>query len=297
MNQLINTDNRETTNKGYHKIWTRFNKFVIRLDKKPESWEHAVTLYALYLVDQGIKSATLKSYVSAIKKVLVKDGYDWNDNKILLTTLTHICKLNNDVVYIRLPIQVGLLDLLLLQLETEFDKQLYLEIMYKSLFLVAYYGLMRIGELAQGVHTLKAKNIHSSAAKNKLLLVLYSSKTHRAESNPQQIKITEIDQSKNKGNFCPFKLTRQFLKLRGPYTDDDDNLYVFRDNSPVTPEQVRKLLRKLLCNLQLDAALYDTHSFCIGRATDLYKEGRSLEYIKRVGRWRSNAVYRYLRDF
>ena len=169
--------------------------------------------------------------------------------------------------------------------------------MYKSLFLVAYYGLMRIGELAASQHTLKAKNIYSSSVKNKLLIVLYSSKTHGAESLPQQIKITELNSTNRKGNFCPFKLTRQYLKLRGDYIHESDNLYVFSDNSPVTPEQVRRLLRKLLTNLQLDALLYDTHSFRIGRATDLFKQGYSLDHIKRVGRWKSNAVYRYLRNF
>ena len=110
MSTMINRTNVPSTNKTYHKIWTKFNKFVIRLDTKPKNWEHAVTLYSLFMVKQGAKSATLKTYVSAIKKVLVNDGYEWDGSKILLTSLTRMCRLNNDQAFIRLPIQVGLLD-------------------------------------------------------------------------------------------------------------------------------------------------------------------------------------------
>ena len=48
--------------------------------------------------------------------------------------------------------------------------------------------------------------------------------------------------------------------------------------------------------VDLNPLQYDTHSFRIGRATDLSKGGRSLSKIKRAGRWKSNAVYNYLRD-
>ena len=41
--------------------------------------------------------------------------------------------------------------------------------------------------------------------------------------------------------------------------------------------------------------LYSVHSVRMGRACDLLKLGLSVESIKKIGRWRSNAVFRYLK--
>ena len=54
---------------------------MINLDVKPTSWEDRVTLFIGYKIDQGINSSTVKSYVSAIKKMLTDDGYPWDDKK------------------------------------------------------------------------------------------------------------------------------------------------------------------------------------------------------------------------
>ena len=84
--------------------------------------------------------------------------------------------------------------------------------------------------------------------------------------------------------------------MRGKeYYSDDEPFYIFRDRSHVKPEQVRNVLRKMLSELNLNPKLYDTHSFRIGRATDLKKFNVQFEQIKSLGRWRSNAIYSYLR--
>ena len=98
--------NRESTKKNYQGIWRKFNCFIIQLDKKPESWEERVALFLAYLVEHGgIQSSTLRSYTSAIKSVLLDDGYEWNDQKLLMGTLSKSCKLINDRVRTRLPIK------------------------------------------------------------------------------------------------------------------------------------------------------------------------------------------------
>ena len=42
--------NRPTTRYNYHGVWKNFNKFVIRLDHKPNTWEEKLSLYCGYLV-------------------------------------------------------------------------------------------------------------------------------------------------------------------------------------------------------------------------------------------------------
>ena len=263
------------------------------------TWEEKTALFGAYLVENGIQSSTLKSYFSAIKHVLKLDGYNWDENKVLLSALVRSCKLENDIVKTRLPIQKGLLEILLFEIERKFNgtsPQPYLILLYKAIFCLAYYGMLRVGELSMSNHVIKACNIHIGNNKDKILIVLYSSKTHGKESRPQKVKISAINNDGyNKKIFCPFRIITQYMYLRGDYENDHEQFFVFSDKSPVKPNNIRTLLRSLLDDLNLDSALYDVHSFRGGRTSDLAKFGYSIERIKSMGRWKSSAVYRYLK--
>ena len=96
---------RELTKANYLGIWRQFNRFINQLDVLPQRWKQRATLFAAYLVDQGLQSSTIKSYMSAIKCILIDDNYDWVDEQILLNTLTRVCRKVNDRVFIRRPIK------------------------------------------------------------------------------------------------------------------------------------------------------------------------------------------------
>ena len=184
-----------------------------------------------------MQSASVRSYISAIKRTLIDDGYNWDDNQLLLSSLTRACKLTNDTVKTRLPIQCGLLEVLLFEAQRKFQKenQPYLLILYQALFALGYYGLMRVGELTEGPHTLKAKDVHMATNKDKLLLVLYSSKTHDLSQRPQKIKITSSKDKRSTGYkeryFCPFNLIRQFIEARGDFLQDNEQFFCFQKQS------------------------------------------------------------------
>ena len=165
---------------------------------------------------------------------------------------------------------------------------------------MGYYGLMWIGELVAGQHTLKAQDVHVASNKNKILLILYSSKTHDKESHPQKIKIseskTQMVAHRRQVFFCLFKTIRDYISVRGTcYRDANENFFVLADKSLVTQPMLRNILRKLLIHLNLDSSLYSIHSMHLGRAGDLLKAGYNIEQIKQIGRWKSNAVYKYLK--
>ena len=44
LDRLEANKNRSETKENYHKVWTLFNKFLIRLDNKPKFWEDWVAL-------------------------------------------------------------------------------------------------------------------------------------------------------------------------------------------------------------------------------------------------------------
>ena len=301
MEKLKNKRVRNSTSKNYLSIWRNFNHFLIRLDKMPKAWEDRTALFCAHLIDNGAQSQTVKSYVSAIKGVLKDDGYtEWSDQKILLSSLTRACRLVNDKLYCRLPIQKGLFELLLFEVKRMLPGQFYLQTLYKALLCLAYYGLMRIGELTFGPHAVKACNIHIGTNKDKILIVLYTSKTHGVYSYPQKIKITAVKPKTttklHTNLICPFDTVRNYLRIRGGYFDDEENFFVFRDKSPVQAGQVRSILKTCLEKLNLNPSLYNTHSFRSGRTVDLWKYNNyTIDQLKQVGRWSSNAVYKYLK--
>ena len=120
MDRLMCKQTRSSTAETYLRIWRQFNNFIIKLDSKPNSWEDRTTLFITHLIDNGAQSNSMKSYVSAIKRILANDGYEWNEKKVLLSSLTRACRLINDKVKTRLPIQCGLLELILFEIQRRF---------------------------------------------------------------------------------------------------------------------------------------------------------------------------------
>ena len=149
----------------------QFNKFVISLDSKPKLWEDRTTLFIGYLVDKGMQSSTVKSYVSAIKKTFVLDGYKRDDNGmiVLVWSLAKVCRIINDKVRTRLPIHCSLLEVILFEVQKyfSFKNQYFLKVLYKPLFALSYYGMMRIGEVTASQHVSKDKDVHIASNKDK----------------------------------------------------------------------------------------------------------------------------------
>ena len=225
--------------------------------------------------------------------MLKTDGYPWDDSKAALNTITKSCKLISDTVKIRLPIQINLLEQLMFETNRKFDCQPFLNILYKTVLCIGYYRMMRIGEMASGTHPVRACDIHIARSKNKILLILRTSKLMVKSHYLKKSRL--LNQEAIDIFFCPFKLMRQFMVCRGGYEDNQEPLFVFSDGTPISPDHVRKVLRDLLKRLNLDPLLYDTTSLRSGQAVDMYKMGYSISEIKAKGRWKSNAVYCYLK--
>ena len=131
-----------------------------------------------------------------------------------------------------------------------------MELVYKTMLLMVYYGLFRVGEIAAGNHTIKAKDVLVRQNKNKILIVLYSSKTHGKESHPQTVKISTIEKYQSKTCFfCPFTAMRIYGKARGPFIFDQEQFFVFSDHLPVQPTHIRTVLKTLLERLNLNPEL------------------------------------------
>ena len=183
---------RDSMKQNFYTVWKLFNKFLIRLDKKPHEWEHRLILFVGHLIDENKQSSTVKSYVSAIRAVLKDNNIDLNEDQYLISSLTKVCRLVNDQIRMQLLIQKVMLSVLLKQMEIHYTSinQTYLKILNKALLSTTYFGLFRIGELTSGKHMVKARDVHVAQNKEEFLFILRTSKTHWKNMKPQIIKIT-----------------------------------------------------------------------------------------------------------
>lgn len=73
------------------------------------------------------------------------------------------------------------------------------------------------------------------------------------------------------------------------------SLFCHADGAPVTSSQFSSVLAKCIARTQFSSGHFRSHSFRIGRATDLAASGCSTELIKTMGRWSSESYLGYIR--
>ena len=250
--------------------------------------------------------------MSALRAILAESQLKLKEDQFLLSSLTRACKIKNDTLITRLPIGKEMLNVLLLEtnklfpatssLRARHNDQGYMQKLYKAILVSGYYGLLRVGELTKSPHVILAKNVHMGTNKSKILFIMNSSKTHDESNKPQMVKISYkplvLEQKTKIVNpvldYKPFILINDYIEVRPPALNAKEQFFIFADNSAVRPEQLRTVLRTLITNMGLQAHLYNVHSLRIGRTGDLMKLGLSVETIKKIGCWRSNAVFTYL---
>ena len=211
------------------------------------------------------------------------------EDQYLLCSLTRACKLKNDRLHACLPIQRGLLSVILSTTERHFFaiNQPFLSTLYRALFSTTYFGLFRASEVMASAHTVLAKDVHIGQNKHKVLFILRSSKTHQRHMHPQMIKISsqELSQKfKTSGLPCPYHLLRQYTTMRGGYKSEVEPFFTFRDGSAVTARQLNLCLKTILNIANFDESYYSVHSLRAGRSCDLYRLGMSIESIKKLER-------------
>lgn len=292
----LGTGSQET----YHTIWKNFLKFTHGFDRLPDKWEDKMLLYAAYLSDTTHKPATIETYMSAIKYKLIHDGYPLNEDRVKLQSIVRSSRIKNRKVHNRMPINRRILKNLIDAIGTKFHNQPYLAALYKCMFTLAYFGLLRVGEMVKGTHPILAGDVHASRNKNpKIQLVLRSSKTHGLGDRPQIIRIpNKVDEAeiyKLRGTkYCPFTILDDYLKLRGNYQDEGDQFFVFRSGDPVKDGHFRRTLKSLISVAGYQNEFYSSHSFRSGRADDLRQGGVEILTIQKIGRWKSErSLARY----
>ena len=130
---------------------------------------------------------------------------------------------------------------------------------------------------------------HKMGDQGEMHVKIRSSKTDQKANS-----ITRVLQKQTELGICPVYLLQSFLRVRFSGIKGSDKLYVHFDGSALTRYQFCYVLQKCLSFCEIPFHIR-SHSFRIGRATEMAKNGVDEETIKLCGRWISDSYLRYIR--
>ena len=163
--------------------------------------------------------------------------------------------------------------------------------MFQAVYSLAYFGILRVNELvvntvSQVGHVLFAKDVLFEPSSKALTICIRSSKTQQA-GPPVRIRIHDsID------NISCFQLIKELDQVRPKHC----GLFFCHENGdPLTRSQFSGVLCKTLKHCGIMSGYYKSHSFRIGKASQLSVQGVLDDNIKIMGRWSSSAYKSYLR--
>ena len=251
-----------------------------------------VTRFIAWLSLQKRAPSTISAYVSAISNWHKTRGLaDPCENFRVKKALKGGCK-RNIPTQLREPITTDLLAKLIAALKPLCDSR-YEQHMFKCAYLIAFFGLFRIGELV-------ADSKHS-AQKSVLML---SDTILRGSSLQVTIRFSKTDQKGRAhgitfkgqdGNpLCPVQATREFLAIRGTRAGP---LFMHYNRTYLSRYQFNNMLARTLKKIgEPGNPNIKAHSFRIGGATNAMAKGIPYSQIQQMGRWQSHAAKRYIRQ-
>lgn len=288
---LLNASLSTNTHKVYRIALNSFNKFRSFV-KLPNVWppplEHIV-FFISHHYEQGSAASTIATYLSALSFSEKINSYNIQPgNKFVITKLISGYKNLRNKQDSRLPITFPILSKLPHAL-SNVCKQVYEKILFKTAFILAFFGFLRISEFVFNQDspdkTLRFQDI--SFVGQCLHVNIRYSKTDQKGYNSTLI-ITQLTNSE----MCPVKALSKCMKVRPTSTD---YLFCHSNGTPLTRYQFCAVLRHCIKFLGLNANSYKSHSFRIGAATQASLNAVDDESIKAMGRWKSQSYKKYIR--
>ena len=247
-----------------------------------------INLYITWLKKKNLSTSSIRQHIAAVKHLHhINDETTRFENDPSHQLLKKAAlKGNGASMDKREPLTVGDLKLIL-AFWASLDN--YDSTMLSAALCLGFSCLLRVGEFSTQRATESPRcRLNSISFKDDILaLHLYHSKGDR-QGTGVDIAIPPIH-----APHCPVSALTRFLNIRRR-TSPEDSLFCHEDGKPMTGGWFREQL-KLACNRNGITKLINGHSIRIGAATHLSGKGAPLELIKRLGRWKSDSVERYLR--
>lgn len=278
--------------RAYSQVLNRVHSFLVefQLPVSLPLTPATIALYLSYLNGKGYAASTLITHMSAVAFIhKINNMKDPTASFLIQKCLQGVKNLRPSQDS-RLPITVPILRKLVSIMgiigSTSWEK-----LMFKSMFLLAFYAFLRVGEMTaskgDGKHTLQIDNL--SLVENRGttgLSITFQSFKHGRK--PASILI-----ERQVGNLpCPVQAWEDYLAVRGKAAGC---LFMKQNGEPVSRNEFSSKLALALKACQLSSELYKSHSFRIGAATYCAGKGFNDSQIRALGRWNSDAFVKYIR--
>lgn len=291
--QLLRASMSENTHTAYRTALSAFNRFrdYHQLSNDWPANSQQVVLFVASCFEKGFSSSTICSYCSGISFHHKINSWIDPTDTFIVKKLLEGCRRSRCYIDNRAPITKQILQNILKALTDicygDFECKL-----FAAAYSLAYFGLFRVSELAftsasQSDRPLQYSDILYKKDKTAIFVQIRRSKTNQA-GKPIKICI----QKSAEDELCCIKHMTAYLQLRPKHKG---YLFCHQNKSPLTRYQFSSILAKAIRKLGLPGYQFKTHSFRIGRATDLAKSGFSADAIKKAGRWSSDNYAKYIR--
>ncbi|XP_045616462.2 integrase/recombinase xerD homolog [Procambarus clarkii] len=278
------------TRRAYRAKWVEYAAYVSAGRRGECPFDAAPSTLGNFLqslLSRGLAYRSLHAYLAAIAFVCKLHGRRDPTRQFLVTQLLKGARNSAQrAAARRLPVTRSLLHRLLRALGGVCNSA-YEKSCYRALFSLAFHACLRPGEAVyvdHGRHTLNLEQVSLTSAG---IDIVFNTYKHSAGRTPT-LSLRANPSSK----YCPVRALSKYFNYRGL---GPGPIFKHAAGAPVTRRDFSKILRSALTPLGLPPDDYAPHSFHIGRATQLSRDGLATSEIMAVGRWRSSAFTSYVR--
>lgn len=256
----------------------------------PATADHII-LFISHCFEVGYSPSTISTYIAGISFICKLNNWVDQTDLFLIKKLLEGCRRSRKRIDTRAPINPTMLREICLALPalcyTRYETSL-----FKAVYLLAYFGLFRVSELVFTSHlqphrAVQDGDISFTKDATAVIITLKQSKTNQA--GPPVVLRIPCEQD---SELCPVRSLKEYVKVR---PNCQGNFFCHSNGTPLTRSQFSGLLSKCIHSQSLNRGRFLTHSFRIGRATQLAAQGVDSAAIMKLGRWKSQVFRTYVR--
>ena len=246
LNELLHSAITEGSCKTYQRAWTTYVDFSSEFCEShapllPVSVNN-LALFISYLSARKFASSTIATYVYALGYVHKLANFsDPTKNFLVQKILAAHSKLYS-APDVRLPITRGVLQRLVLALNHT-NSSAYQRLLFQTMFLVAFYGFFRVGELTAKGSNLKPcveiQNLHFQFKDNCVTAATIVIADYKRNSSRRPFSVV-LDCATGT-DFCPVNYLQRYCSMRGT---TPGALFCFADGSPVKTSHFTQQFRQ-----------------------------------------------------
>ncbi len=249
---------------------------------------YQVTYYVAFLTRSGSSASSIKSRISAINFVhKLFGGTDLHSDFILRKCLLGVAKTHTSID-VRAPITLHILIKLCNAVTSLYSDQYFVALMH-AMFTLAFVAFLRIGEITKtgSAYNPNLLNLQNISVSNNppSLSVTFQHFKHKSPGPPFCLQVGNLPQ------IPVIHYVAKYIQLRGPQKGP---LFLYK-NAPIPRSLFAQTMNQCLKFLNLSHLPYKSHSFRIGAASHALATGASYDQVKLMGRWKSNALSKYIR--